>query len=305
VNTWDAEDELDAHRAASLIGAHFPELRDATVEPFAAGWDNTVFRVDGRWAFRFPRRAVAVAGVEREIATLRRLAPHLPIPIPEPRWIGVPDAGYPWPWFGARFLAGRELAAAGVADADRERIGAQLGTFLRALHAPRLAARVGTALPVDPNRRADMAFRVRLTRERLADLVAAGLWRGDEAVDSLLADAEDLPPPPRTVVLHGDLHARHVLVEGRGSATAVSAVIDWGDVCAGDPSVDLGVAYGSLDGGARRAFVDAYGPIDGVTELRARTIAIFLAAALLAYAVDVGLDALAADSLRGLARAVT
>ena len=94
-------------------------------------------------------------------------------------------------------------------------------------------------------------------------------------------------------------------MEGDGPTTAVSAVIDWGDVCAGDPSIDLGIAFGSLEGNARRAFIDAYGPIDGVTELRARTIAIFLAAALLAYAVDVELDALAADSLRGLARAVT
>lgn len=304
MNVWDAEIEVDAALASSLIGAQFAELRDATVEPFAAGWDNAVFRVDGRWAFRFPQRAAAVPGVEREIATLRRLAPHVPLPIPEPRWIGVPDVTYPWAWFGAPFLPGRELAVE-VADADRQRIGGQLGAFLQALHAPRLAARVGTALPVDPNRRADMPFRVRLTRERLDDLVAKGLWEGDAAVDALLADAEDLPPPPRTAVLHGDLHARHVLVEGTGASAAASAVIDWGDVCAGDPSIDLSIAFGSLVGAARGAFVTAYGPIDGVTELRARTIAVFLSAALLAYAADVGLDALAADSRRGLARAVT
>ena len=167
-----------------------------------------------------------------------------------------------------------------------------------------MAARVGTALPVDPNRRADMRLRVRLTRERVAGLVAADLWAVDPAVTALLADAEALPPPPRTVVLHGDLHARHVLVEGDGASARATAVIDWGDVCSGDPSVDLAIAFGSFIGRARDELLGAYGPIDGVTELRARTIAVFLAAALLAYAVDVGLGPLADEARRGLARAV-
>ena len=48
----------------------------------AEGWDNTVWLVDESWVFRFPRRAAAVAGVEREIAVLPRLAPFLPLPIP-------------------------------------------------------------------------------------------------------------------------------------------------------------------------------------------------------------------------------
>ncbi len=300
---WHAEETVDADRARALVAAQFPELANAPMELVGAGWDNTVVRVDGAWAFRFPRRAFAIPGVEREIEVLPRLASNLPLPIPEPRWVGAPGGGFPWPWFGAPFITGTELAAADVADAERENVGATIGGFLRELHAPALRSRIGPTLPVDPNRRADMAFRVGATRSRLRQLADDGIWRASSEIDALLADAEDLPPSPYTAVLHGDLHARHVIVDARGSATGV---IDWGDVCVGDPAIDLGIAYGSFVGPARVALLEAYGRrTDGLTERRARVIAAFLAAALLDYAVDEGLTAMRDESVRTLERAVT
>lgn len=297
---WDADIEVDADRARRLIEAQFAELRGVPIRPLATGWDNAVFVVDDRWAFRFPRRAIAVPGVEREIEALPRLAGHLPLPIPEPAWIGGPADDYPWPWFGAPLLPGVELADAGLADDDRVDLARDLGAFLRALHDPSLARLVGTSLPVDPNRRADMALRVPLTRRRIAELTASGTWTPTPAVLALLDDAAGLPVPPRTSVLHSDLHVRHVLVEG-GRATGI---IDWGDVCIGDPSVDLSIAYGAFGTTARAAFMATYGAIALLTELRARVIAVFLSAALLAYATDVGLDALRDESLAALDRAV-
>ncbi|MCA1568941.1 MAG: phosphotransferase [Chloroflexi bacterium] len=299
---WDPETEVAADRARALIEAQFPELRGVGVREVAAGWDNVVHLVDERWAFRFPRREIAVAGVHREIAVLPCLAEHLPLPIPEPRFVGAPTDEYPWPWFGAAFLPGVELAESGLPDEGRVELGVSLGGFLRALHAPGLASRVGSSLPVDPMRRADMGFRIPHARRRLDQVIEAGLWRSTDAVERLLTDATGLPPPSRTLVLHGDLHARHVLVDGAGRATGV---IDWGDVSAGDPSVDLSIAYGSLVGDARAAFIDSYGPVDRLTELRARVIAVFLGAALLLYAADHGMSALRDDSERSLERAAT
>lgn len=297
---WDPEIEVDVDRARALIESQFPELRDVSVTEVAAGWDNVVHLVDERWAFRFPRRAIAIPGVHREIEVLPRLAAHLPLPIPEPRFIGTPTDDYPWPWFGAAYLPGSELADSGLPDERRVELGASLGAFLRGLHAPALASRIAASLPVDPMRRADMGFRIPHARRRLDQVIEAGFWQSTDAVERLITEATGLPPPPRTLVLHGDLHMRHVLVDDAGSATGI---IDWGDVSAGDPSADLSIAYGSLAGGARRAFLDAYGPVDGLTELRARVIAVFLAAALLLYAADRGMEALRAESERSLERA--
>jgi aminoglycoside phosphotransferase (APT) family kinase protein len=141
---WDPEVEVGEDRARTLIEAQFPELAGSTVEAVAAGWDNIVYLADGRWAFRFPRRAIAIPGVEREIATLPRLAAHLPIPVPEPRFIGRPTGEYPWPWFGAPWLPGVELAEAVLADAARAEVAAALGGFLRALHSQHVSRLVAT-----------------------------------------------------------------------------------------------------------------------------------------------------------------
>ena len=298
---WDAEIEVDAERASALIGEQFPELKDAPVRQVAAGWDNVVHLVDERWAFRFPRRAIAIPGVEREIAILPRLAPNLPLPIPVPRFVGAPTADYPWPWFGADYLPGMEIAEAGLPDDRRESLGAAVGSFLRVLHASATARLLAAGLPIDPMRRTDMAFRVVQARYRFAQIEPLGLWHMTDAIESLLSEAAGLPPPSRISVLHGDLHMRHVLVGSDGSA---SGIIDWGDVCAGDPSSDLSIAYGSFEGRSRQALLDAYGPVDGLTELRARVIAAFLAAALLAYAADTGMDALRRESLLALDRVV-
>ncbi|MGH8893633.1 MAG: phosphotransferase, partial [Actinomycetes bacterium] len=85
---WVAEHEVSPARAGQLVAEQFPELAGARVEALAEGWDNTVHVVAGTWAFRFPRRQVALAGVEREISLLPRLASLPPLPVPVPALVG-------------------------------------------------------------------------------------------------------------------------------------------------------------------------------------------------------------------------
>jgi aminoglycoside phosphotransferase (APT) family kinase protein len=334
VTEWEPEHAVSAAEAGELIGAQFPPLRDAAVEPLATGWDNTVFLVGGEWVFRFPRRTIALAGLTREMTVLPRLAPSLPLPIPVPEFEGRPSAGYPWPFWGARHVPGRELAEARPADDARTVAASGLGEFLRALHDPRLVAEVGDGLPYDPLRRADPAVRAPLARERLARLARDGVWDPDPAVERLLGKGESLGPPttgsdPRTprdqtrerarvvrteerrplsapspaaVVVHGDLHVRHLLVDAEGRA---AGVIDWGDLCLADPAVDLSIAYGGFAGPARTALLSAYGEVDAERETRARVLAVFLCAALAEYAAGTNRESLLAESLAGIARAVT
>ncbi|WP_131763962.1 phosphotransferase [Actinomadura fibrosa] len=161
---WAPEREITEEAAAALVGERFPELRGAAVERLATGWDNTVLLVAGEFAFRFPRRGIAVPGVRREIAALPLLAPRVPLPVPVPRFVGEPSPSFPWPFWGARLLPGRELADVRPPDGDRVRLGGETGAFLRALHDPALAAEAERALPpgalpVDPLRRADVPDR--------------------------------------------------------------------------------------------------------------------------------------------------
>jgi aminoglycoside phosphotransferase (APT) family kinase protein len=103
------------------------------------------------------------------------------------------------------------------------------------------------------------------------------------------------------VLAHGDLHVRHLLVDDTGSATGV---IDWGDVCLGDPAVDLSLGYAAFTGPARAAFLSAYGGVGADRELRARALAVRLSALLTAYAAAQGRPRLLAEARAGLRRAV-
>jgi aminoglycoside phosphotransferase (APT) family kinase protein len=292
---WEAEVEVDNSLVRRLIGGQFPEVELAALRRLGTGWDNDVWLADERWAFRFPRRALAIEGVEREIAALPRLAPRLPLPVPVPELVGHPADGYPWPFFGARFIPGREIAEAGLDDDARDRLAHPLAAFLRVLHDSRLGG-----LPVDPFRRGDMAFRAPATRERLAAAEELGLWRAPPAVAGVLARAERLPASAASAVVHGDLHFRHLLVAPDG---ALAGVIDWGDLCRADPAIDLVLVWTTLGRDGREAFLDAYGPVEEEALLRARVLAFFLAATLAVYARREGLEALEREAVASLARA--
>jgi aminoglycoside phosphotransferase (APT) family kinase protein len=302
VHEWAAEVAIDERLVRGLLAAQFPELELGSLRLLAEGWDNAVWLVDERWAFRFPRRRIALPGVERELALLPRLAPLLPAPIPLPAFVGGPSDRYPWPFFGAELVAGREPDALSLAEGERGRLAEELGAFLRSLHAPAVAAAVdgGRTLPVDFNGRADMAVRVPRTREWLAVVETLGIWRSPPVVERVLAEAQELPAPGAGAVVHGDLHFRHVLVDGAG---ALAGVIDWGDVCRADPSVDLQLYWSFLPPPAREPFVRAYGSISGEQLLRARVLALCLGAALAAHAHHEGLAAVEREALEGLRRA--
>ena len=134
----------------------------------------------------------------------------------------------------------------------------------------------------------------RLSRRSLQQL--DGLVDRGEALDvwQRALSAQPWHGPP--VWIHGDLHPGNLLViDGR-----LSAVIDFGDLAAGDPAVDLSIAWMLLTPSARpafRAFVrDQRSPVNEDQWMRARGWALALGLAFLAHSGDDG-------GLRALARA--
>jgi aminoglycoside phosphotransferase (APT) family kinase protein len=295
VREWAAQVRIEAALARRLIGEQFPELEVGSLRLLGEGWDTTVWLVDDEWVFRFPRRSQPVPGLENEIAYLPRLAPLLPLPIPKPTLAGRPSAAFRWPFYGCRFLPGRELADAALDDPARVALARPLAEFLRVLHSVELNAE----LPVDPVRRADMSFRVPRTTERLAELESLGLWTAPPLVGDLLESARGLPPPKPTATCHGDLHVRHLLVDERG---APSAVIDWIDLSRNDPAVDLVLFWSTLPPEGRAEFLDAYGPVSDEQLLRARVLALFLCGTLAVYAHHEGAPALEREAVGSLER---
>ncbi len=98
--------------------------------------------------------------------------------------------------------------------------------------------------------------------------------------------------------MHGDLHLRHVLVEDE----SLAGVIDWGDCCTGDPSIDLHIAWSMLPPEGREAFFAEYGAVDEDVHSRARVLALGLCSMLAVYAHSVGNANVLRESVDGLER---
>lgn len=291
---WAAEESVSPERARSLIESRFPELAPAQVRPLGEGWDNRAFLVNGRWVFRFPRRALAAELLRTEAAVLPRIAARLPLAIPAPRFLGEPGEDFPWPFAGYERIAGETACRARLDAHMRTRAAEPLAAFLRALHAiPADEAGAGPdrlgRLEVEPRRR-------RLA-QRLEGLHARGLI---EAPAPWLALSEEVPAgwkPGASTLVHGDFYARHILVDGKRRPVGV---IDWGDVHCGDPAVDLSIAHGFLPPEAREAFRSAYGAIDEAAWRMARFRALWVAAAAASYAADTGDEPLLREGLTAL-----
>jgi aminoglycoside phosphotransferase (APT) family kinase protein len=240
-----------------------PELAHLPLERVDAGWDNEIFRLGEAAAVRLPRRAAAAALIEHEQRWLPRLAPQLPLPVPVPQFAGQSGCGYPWcwsvvPWFPGE---GADIMTPGTGQA------LVWSKFLRALHVP-----ASDQAPRNPMRGVALreraaAVEARMQRlERTTTMMSAAVRRAWEA--GLAARSAETH-----IWIHGDLHARNVLVEDR----ALSAVVDWGDVSAGDPATDLASVWTVFDDpGARERTMQSYDAGQD-TWARARAWAILLA----------------------------
>ena len=127
---------------------------------------------------------------------------------------------------------------------------------------------------------------------------SAGFEREAKLADAFLKTVDvRIESGSGNCVVHGDLYARHILVDERAGAVAV---IDWGDVHFGDPAVDLSVAFMLLPPHLRGQFLDAYGAAGERTLQLARYRAIYHSALVAHYGHRIGDADLLYSGLLGL-----
>lgn len=301
---WAPQRRITPQLAASEIARQFPELADLPVRAFDAGWDNAVLAVGEDWLFRFVHREFALDGSRRELAVLGSVT-DLPLPVPRPLFVGRPSSDVPWPFWGARRLPGVGLAESGLPVGRRGAVAATLGEFLRELHDPARLSEVGE-LPVDPIGRADPGRQATQAERRLTTMATDGPEDLRDRATELLARsgplrsaAAALPPGQGRALVHGDLHARHILVDGERP----SGIIDWGDTAIADPAVDLMAAWAAFGPVEREAFWSAYGPAGTDRRRRARVTALSVCAALATQAAADGRHQVLDEALAGAERA--
>lgn len=266
--TPPADWAIDEALVRALLRDQHPDLAGLPLARLDSGFDNELYRLGEELLVRLPRRATAVPLIGHELRWLPELAPRLPIAIPAPVRAGRPSGAFPHPWTVLPWLPGETLDRA-PPDARQP---ARWADFLRALHreAPDDA-------PENPYRGVPLAARADVIEARIEEL------RGEEPVvgptlDAVWRDARTAPEATDATWVHGDLHARNVVVE----AGAIRAVLDWGDLTSGDPATDLASVWGLFDGAAARdGALARYGPSPALRR-RARGWAIAFGVLLLA-----------------------
>jgi aminoglycoside phosphotransferase (APT) family kinase protein len=272
-------DEVDNDETLvhSLIAAQFPQWASQPIVPVpSAGTDNALYRLGEDMVVRLPRIHWAVEQVEKEQRWLPRLAPHLPLAIPLPLAMGVPAEGYPWRWSIYEWLDGENASLERLNDPRQA--AAELAQFIAALRA--IDPECGP--PPGPHN----SFRGFPLRERDAEVRAAieslqgaveievvtAIW------EAALRAPEHSGPP---VWIHGDLQSGNLLaVNGN-----LSAVIDFGCLCVGDPACDLAVAWNLFTAETRDIFRSDL-QVDDATWERGRGWALSIALIALPYYRD-------------------
>jgi len=93
-----AEIDIGDDLVRRLLAEQHPDLAALPLTLVANGWDNAIFRLGGDLAVRLPRRELGADLVVNEQRWLPQLAPRLPLPVPVPLRIGLPNGDYPWNW---------------------------------------------------------------------------------------------------------------------------------------------------------------------------------------------------------------
>jgi aminoglycoside phosphotransferase (APT) family kinase protein len=208
-------------------------------------------------AVRITRRASAVDLHAHEQRWVPLLASGLTLPVPAPVVIGCPSDQFPWPWSVVPWYDG-DLAALSPPARTQAPV---MGRFLASLHTP---------APADAPRSDSRGVPLVLRQPSVTDWIRHPRTSGDEvliaaAVKVFEAGLAAAPATDR-VWLHGDLHPRNILVRD-GS---LAAVLDWGDMTAGDAATDLAVAWWLFDLDAHGEFWSAYGGGSAATWHRSR-----------------------------------
>lgn len=227
-------EEITSSLVRSLVLEQFPQWSELPIRPVdVQGWDNRTFRLGDRMTVRLPSADGYVAGLVREEQTLASLGSSFRVAIPRVVATGAPSATFNRPWSVREWIEGQTLLA--VEPRKRDSAISSVGGALRELQAcdtvggpwaGRASAYRGCHISAVGD---DVQGQLPLLARRQAEGCRA-LW------DAAVVTVWSAPP----VWVHGDVAPGNMLFDRSGQLTAL---IDFGQTCIGDPACDLGFAW--------------------------------------------------------------
>lgn len=246
----DGRAGIDAQLVKRLIASQFPQWRSLPVNPVAFdGHDNRTYRLGDAMSVRLPITAQHALAISKEHEWLPKLAPLLPVPIPQVIGLGKPGEGYSSPWSVRGWLQGETADRGHIKDLTC--FAQRVAEFLTSLQ--RIDATDGPAAGAHSwQRGASPGYYDDEVQECLAklEMVPETTPIDLRALREVWAAALLAKPHRVPVWFHGDVASGNLLV----ADGELAAVIDFGTCGVGDPACDLVVAWTMLSGESRLAF---------------------------------------------------
>lgn len=280
---WRAERLVTPQEACELLAEQFPQLRVNTIELLGSGWDNTAYLINDELVFRFPRRQIAVSLLETENKFLPTIQNILPMPIPNPKWIGKPSKSFEWPFSGYKLLKGKAACSANLSREERLNLAKPLAEFLRVLHDIEITQKIREVLKVGDIGKLNVERLEKRMNDYYQVVTDDTLDAYKSMMEKIVQDCRDAYEGTDLRVVQGDFYSRHILI---GEDRQVSGIIDWGDVMIADPTEDISVAHSLLPVEAHQVFRQCYGQISDAAWRLARLRGAFYGIAMVAYAFD-------------------
>jgi macrolide phosphotransferase len=227
------------------------KLRDGALD--LSGADFVVLHANDesgqKWIVRSPRRADVFARAETERVALSLVRPKLSVRVPDPRVFSPELIAYPR--MDGEPAAIVDLEAGGYVwrfdekDPPRAFIES-LATALAQLH----------AIDRDQRLREKSSAEIRATYRAQMDRARGALKIPEAICSRWQAWLEDERSwPSHSVLVHGDLHPAHVLLDG---AHRVIGVLDWTEAHFGDPATDFALFFATLGERTLDALLEHY-----------------------------------------------
>ena len=264
--------------SVDLIHEHFPDLVVTQVRVLPhIGWggESDALLINDRYIFLFPRWPETARALAVDVCLLPKLAPRVALPIPSFQYIAYDQAaGMPllvgYPAIPGQPLTPTLFQAIATDELTLERTASQLGAFLSGLHTCPLELARQCGVPWPPLSPVELVTRQyeRLRSQVYPLLLADECHFLDRLFTSSLADLKHVEWSP--TLCHGDLTSDHILTDSSG-AGHITGIIDFGDVCVGDPAGDFvwRLEYG--DDFFRRVLASYHAPV-GDLEAFARRV---------------------------------
>lgn len=244
-----AEVSITADLVRELIRSQAPKWADEKISYVATGWDNEVYKLGNDLIIRLPRRELGDTIGQKERQWLPKLVAETGLDITAEIFHGAPTATYPFTFSVTRYVPGQ--SAATVDRRLRDHYVSQLADFFSKLHRP-----ASEPMPISRYRGCPLLTLDEKTREQIALLPsrqqasASMVWQ--EAVNA--PEYSDQP-----VWLHGDPHPHNTIGRFAQGQFQLSSLVDFGDLCSGDPASDLGMAWLHFSAAGIGEFMTKYG----------------------------------------------